>query len=171
MVYNSILDPTKTSIQQYTGPDLDWHITVYRTKHLRTMPNNTARTTQNSQRAGHEALGTTSQGLAQNTPSPFQTDSDPYPANPDHDDEGTPNPDPSRNDELEVSLAVAIRQLSQALSGPKDSRTKLREPDTFDGSNPQKLNNFLLQCELNFQDRPQAFLRDRAKVNYATSYL
>src|SRR6266581_5250686 len=50
-------------------------------------------------------------------------------------------------------------------------RTKFCEPDQFDGSDPQKLWVFLVQCELNFQDRPNAFNMGRAKVIYAQSYL
>jgi hypothetical protein len=50
-------------------------------------------------------------------------------------------------------------------------RTKVREPDQFDGSDPRKLRTFFVQCELNFQDRPRAFPNDSAKVIFATSYL
>ena len=50
-------------------------------------------------------------------------------------------------------------------------RMKIREPDQFDGSDPQKLCTFLVQCELNFQDHPRSFDNDCAKVIYAQSYL
>ncbi|KIN96352.1 hypothetical protein M404DRAFT_78891, partial [Pisolithus tinctorius Marx 270] len=50
-------------------------------------------------------------------------------------------------------------------------KTKVRKPDTFDGSDPKKLREFLIQCELNFQDRPRAFRSDRAKVTFTQSYL
>ena len=50
-------------------------------------------------------------------------------------------------------------------------RTKLCEPDQFNGTDPKKLRTFLIQCELNFQDRPRAFCTDRAKVTFTQSYL
>ena len=51
------------------------------------------------------------------------------------------------------------------------SRIKLREPDTFDGSDPKKLRTFLLHCKLNFQDCPDLFPDGITKVNYVLSYL
>ncbi|KAG6326624.1 hypothetical protein ID866_12465 [Astraeus odoratus] len=56
-------------------------------------------------------------------------------------------------------------------SGSSSSQTKVREPNTFDGTDPKKLHTFLVQCELNFQDCPSAFKKDRAKVVFAQSYL
>ena len=41
----------------------------------------------------------------------------------------------------------------------------------FDGSDAQKLQPFIVQCTLNFRDRPDAFSSDSAKVNFALSYL
>src|SRR5467141_2011804 len=51
------------------------------------------------------------------------------------------------------------------------SKPKLREPDTFDGSDSRKLRTFILQCKLNFRDRPDLFKDDKSKVNYVLSYL
>src|SRR5882672_1636616 len=51
------------------------------------------------------------------------------------------------------------------------SKPKLRKPDTFDGSDPRKLRTFILQCKLNFRDRPDLFQDDKSKVNYVLSYL
>ncbi|KAG6326471.1 hypothetical protein ID866_12618, partial [Astraeus odoratus] len=62
----------------------------------------------------------------------------------------------------------------QIPSAPKDSgavHTKVCEPDTFDGMDPKKLCEFLIQCELNFRDRPQAFCSDTWKVGFALSFL
>jgi hypothetical protein len=53
----------------------------------------------------------------------------------------------------------------------EDSKAKVREPDTFDGSEPRKLRAFFVQCELNFQNKPRAFRSDQAKVTFAQSYL
>src|SRR5882672_6212775 len=51
------------------------------------------------------------------------------------------------------------------------SKPKLREPDTFDGSDSRKLCTFILQCKLNFRDCPDLFKDDKSKVNYVLSYL
>src|SRR6266581_4192976 len=50
-------------------------------------------------------------------------------------------------------------------------RTKVRKPDQFDSSDLQKLQVFLVQCELNFQDCPNAFNTGCTKVIYMQSYL
>jgi len=72
------------------------------------------------------------------------------------------------------NLAVAVNRLSRSsrrTSDSSSSRAKVREPDTFDGTDPKKLRTFLVQCELCFQDRAKAFRQDRARVTFAQSYL
>jgi len=72
------------------------------------------------------------------------------------------------------NLAIAINCLSRSSRHTNDSSSshaKVREPDTFDGTDPKKLRTFLVQCELCFQDRAKAFHLDRAKVTFAQSYL
>jgi len=72
------------------------------------------------------------------------------------------------------NLAVAINRLSCSSRHTNDSSSshaKVREPDTFDGTDPKKLWTFLVQCELCFQDRAKAFHQDRARVMFAQSYL
>ena len=49
--------------------------------------------------------------------------------------------------------------------------TRLREPDTFNGSDANKLRVFILQCSLHFQDHANAFSSGRAKVTYALAFL
>lgn len=72
-------------------------------------------------------------------------------------------------------LANAIRDMTrQALrrkSTSSETRTKVREPDTFDGSDPKKLRSFVVQCEINFHANEKAFRRDRSKITFAQSYL
>ena len=82
-------------------------------------------------------------------------------------------------------LAVAIALLAQTLAAqnvcppptphtsaaPVTSPTRFREPDTFDGLDVNKLQMFILQCSLHFQDHTNAFSTSRAKVAYALSYL
>ena len=49
-------------------------------------------------------------------------------------------------------------------------KAKTKEPDTYDGSDPRKLNNFILQCNLFF--RSDAVYDDEAaRVSFALSYL
>ena len=72
-----------------------------------------------------------------------------------------------------TDLAAAITLLTQTLSSPKKSTTwtKVCEPDVFDGSDTCKLQPFLVQCTLNFRNRPDAFASDSDKVTFALSYL
>jgi len=72
------------------------------------------------------------------------------------------------------NLAIAVSRLSRSsrrTNNSSSSRAKVREPDTFDGTDPKKLQTFLVQCKLCFQDRAKAFHQDRARVTFAQSYL
>ena len=96
-----------------------------------------------------------------------------------------PNPDTGGNPDMGGDLAVAIALLAQTLATqyvhpppaphapavPVTSLTRLREPNTFDGSDANKLRVFILQCSLHFQDRANAFSSGRTKVTYALSFL
>ena len=84
-------------------------------------------------------------------------------------DEGTTRELPLSNKAQE--FAKIIGQLFQNSTKPAKSKPKLREPDTFDSSDPRKLHTFILQCKLNFRDRKDLFEEEAAKVNYALSYL
>src|SRR5260370_31000352 len=44
-------------------------------------------------------------------------------------------------------------------------------PDTFDGTNPEDLWTFLLQCQITFNSSPQNFPTESSKVFFAISYL
>ncbi|KIM60845.1 hypothetical protein SCLCIDRAFT_26353 [Scleroderma citrinum Foug A] len=117
-------------------------------------------------------------------------DDDPDGNDPDGDDPGGDDPEPHDEEEegdpigglpgqddarmiIFNNLSIAIDRLvhSAQSSNSSSSHTKVREPDTFDSTNPKKLHTFFIQCELNFQDRPKAFQTDRAKVTFAQSYL
>ena len=50
-------------------------------------------------------------------------------------------------------------------------KAKVKEPDTFDGTDSRKLNNFILLCNLYFRTNPSSYSDDEAKVNFALSYL
>ena len=43
---------------------------------------------------------------------------------------------------------------------PDPTKKKLRAPDPFNGTETNKLQSFLIQCQLNFADRPSAFASD-----------
>ncbi|KAG6327532.1 hypothetical protein ID866_11557 [Astraeus odoratus] len=101
---------------------------------------------------------------------------DPDPNNPDDDDSGDDDaPDPDAEDNPLLMLTNAISHLSRATRHrPEDSgavHTKVCEPDTFNSTDPKNLHEFLIQCELNFHDRPQAFRLDSRKVSFALSFL
>ena len=84
----------------------------------------------------------------------------------DDDDEGEPLDGlPGQDDTGMIifnNLSIAIDRLtcSERSFNSSSSRTKVHEPDTFDGTDPKKLRTFFVQCELNFQDRPEAFQTD-----------
>jgi len=44
-------------------------------------------------------------------------------------------------------------------------------PDTFNGSDPHKLNHFLFQCRLFFCANPLQFSTDEEKINFVMTYL
>ncbi|KAG6326318.1 hypothetical protein ID866_12771, partial [Astraeus odoratus] len=101
---------------------------------------------------------------------------DPDPDDPDDDDGGNDDmPDPDAEDNPLLVLTNAISHLSRATRRrPEDSGTactKVCEPDTFNSTDPKKLCEFLVQCELNFCDRPQAFRLDSQKVGFTLSFL
>jgi hypothetical protein len=70
------------------------------------------------------------------------------------------------------NLATAIQLMTDVLRNrdPPSKKTKAKEPDTFDGSDSRKLNNFVLLCSLYFRSNP-AYDDDSAKVIFALSYL
>ena len=79
----------------------------------------------------------------------------------------------SIQDEVTANLAIAIQQTTQELhhrETQSTKRAKAKEPDTFDGTDPRKLNNFILLCNLYFHSNP-AYSDDSAKVTFALSYL
>ena len=85
---------------------------------------------------------------------------------------------PCRSDNTNEQLAEVLGQLANTLNtnqtpGPNtNSRgTKACIPDTFSGTEPDKLNNFLFQCRLYFCANPAQFDTDIVKINFAMTYL
>jgi hypothetical protein len=84
-----------------------------------------------------------------------------------------PTREPSAEYQSTASLAEAITLMTAELKRrqePQTRKAKAKEPDTFDGSDPRKLNNFILLCNLYFRNNP-AYSEDEAKVTLALSYL
>ena len=71
-----------------------------------------------------------------------------------------------------LNLAEAISLMTEELKhhDDKSGKAKAKDPDTFDGSNPCKLNSFLLICILYFHNNP-SYADDDTKVTFALTYL
>ncbi len=51
------------------------------------------------------------------------------------------------------------------------ARIWLKDPNTFDGSNPEKLDVFMTTVYINFQASPDDFVTEAAKISYIMSFL
>ncbi|EGO28341.1 hypothetical protein SERLADRAFT_405920 [Serpula lacrymans var. lacrymans S7.9] len=72
----------------------------------------------------------------------------------------------------DLTLAQALlAQSSRNTPNGVSARTKIKELDTFNGFDPQKICSFIVQCQLNFNNCLGAFRTDRANINYAISFL
>ena len=85
---------------------------------------------------------------------------------------------PHQSDNTNEQLAEVLGWLANILNanqtpGPNtNSRgTKACISDTFSGTEPDKLNNFLFQCRLYFHANLAQFNTDIAKINFAMTYL
>ena len=93
------------------------------------------------------------------------------PADPLDDLDIDPNHHSAMTSDEEPNLARALTLLTEQLrSRDKPKRVKAKEPDTFDGSDSRKLNNFILLCNLYFRHNP-SYEEDATKVTFALSYL
>jgi len=120
----------------------------------------------------------TPSGLGLDDEDPDDEDDDTPGGNPPDDEGGDPDdePDHDKDDGLNAQdcvfmwLSKAINNLAcnnRRTSSSDNSKIKVHELDTFDGSKPRKLCAFFVQCELNFQSKPKTFRSDQAKVNFA----
>jgi hypothetical protein len=88
-----------------------------------------------------------------------------------------PSPQPSQppNEQFFWQLLAFFQNSAAPITTPPRPVNavcaKVREPEPFNGTDSRKLRQFLLLCELNFRDRPDAFLEDAVKINYILSYL
>lgn len=103
----------------------------------------------------------------QQTPLPIDTSEaldpvdDPLPGDEDED-----HPEP-QSPNLAETLTLINKELRQR---GHHSGAKVNPPDTFDGSDARKLNNFILMCTLYFRSQSTHY-DDASKVTFALSYL
>ena len=83
-----------------------------------------------------------------------------------------------QSDNTNEQLAEVLGRLANTLNtnqtpGPNTNsrETKAHIPDTFSGTEPDKLNNFLFQCRLYFRANLAQFDTDIAKINFIMTYL
>ncbi|KAL7278121.1 hypothetical protein ACG7TL_008092 [Trametes sanguinea] len=126
------------------------------------------------------------------SPNPFSSPTNPFassappppvpPRSPVPAPQPTPPPGPAQTSgpapDLQPQLATAIeafaRTLQQTITPQQSAggeRHNVREPDQFDGSDPNKLRLFFAQLELVFKARPRTFDSEEKKVTYAISFL
>ena len=84
------------------------------------------------------------------------------------DQEGTPNPEPDQTPNLAAAIVLMTEELRRRPD--KTTKVKTKEPDVFDGSDPRKLNNFILLCNLYFKNNTN-YSDDEPKVTFALSHL
>ena len=85
---------------------------------------------------------------------------------------------PYRSNNTNEQLAKVLGQLANILNSNQTPRpntnsrgTKAHIPETFSGTEPDKLNNFLFQCQLYFHTNLAQFDIDIAKINFEMTYL
>jgi hypothetical protein len=60
--------------------------------------------------------------------------------------------------------------MTDELCRKKTSKSKVKEPDMFDGSDPKKLNNFILLCNVYFCNNFY-YSDDNTKVSFSLTHL
>jgi hypothetical protein len=122
------------------------------------------------------------------TPTPIEQgnapDPDPDRGDPDQNDDPDPDHDPddgstssSDTDSTasEPNLARSLRMLANKISAisapPKTSSIKPRNPDVFDGTDPNKLDTFIFQLSMYVAGRSFDFPDEASRVTFALSYL
>ena len=97
----------------------------------------------------------------------------------DDDDDNSSTPgdhDPNPPDDESAKLITALESISAYMANaPKPSaptpKSHARKPDPFAGTDPHKLQPFLLQCELFFLNNQRQYSSNEDKVNFTLSYL
>ena len=94
---------------------------------------------------------------------------------------GPPNPPNPPNNPVLNNGGLQFLNTLQAISNnlanlnqlapPKAKKIKVRDPDIFDGTDPKKIQDFLVSCNLHFQDHPNLFADDEKKILFVLSFL
>jgi hypothetical protein len=87
----------------------------------------------------------------------------------------SPHLEPSQPPAAQTDIATALVGITEFLKStikPKaKSSTHLKDPEPFNGRDPKKLKQFLIQCAMHFNDRPEAFEDDHTRIVFAISNL
>ena len=72
-----------------------------------------------------------------------------------------------------VNIAQSLQTSADNMNRPcmPTARIRLKDPDTFDRSNPEKLDAFMTTVHINFQASPDDFVTEVAKISYIMSFL
>ena len=68
------------------------------------------------------------------------------------------------------ALTTILNNMNHRLPDSNSGKTRVKDPDVFDSSNPQKLRTFLISLSFVFLDCPSYFT-EAQKINYTLSYL
>ena len=71
-----------------------------------------------------------------------------------------------------VNIAQSLQTSADNMNRPRmpTARIQLKDPDTFDRSNPEKLDAFMTTVYINFQASPDDFVTKAAKISYIMSF-
>ena len=81
-----------------------------------------------------------------------------------------PQPDKDSIPNLTEAITLMTKELKCHNSTPNASGANAKKPNTFDGTDPKKLNNFILLCNLFIQNN-STYSDNEAKFTFALSYL
>ena len=96
---------------------------------------------------------------------------------------GQPPIDPNDRDQRDLLFLQALQAIARGMQAPAaapapapqqprpSDKSTTRKPDTFDGTDPTKLPNFLTQCILYFESVPQVYPTPESRINFVVSYL
>ena len=96
--------------------------------------------------------------------------------NPDHDGDNSNHHSDEDAPQSEHNLARSLELLAKNIAGmSKDHKpynaAKPRTPDTFDGTDPTKIDTFIFQCSMYLAARSADFPEDESRVTFSLSYL
>src|SRR6266481_7332100 len=136
-------------------------------------------TTQNSQQAGllqsgqstPDFLSVSNPELQSSPPTPLLMSTQPESAHSSNQGQTldeSPKETPNQTHQEPTLEEAFVKAIDSIVKANMPSKVKLQEPDPFDGSNSRKLCTFILQCKLNFRDRPDLF-KDDSTSSVATA--